>query len=190
MPNTALTLTVIAQSVLWSALQQASAPMKAQAHDPKQGVCQRWNFSLWKNMLGFVALLKREEKTTDISFQVSTPLNNQQETDSYPNKGKSFHWGKQGSQAANPISQHSKNENAYTAASPVSDRAQLLPNNRATAVQLSAFTSSLRGKDPGMPKPANSLHWGTQHCKGRGVLRNLGDSFVLLINTQPCSWHS
>lgn len=97
-------------------------------------------------MLGFVALLKREEKTTDISFQVSTPLNNQQETDSYSNKGKSFHWGKQGSQAANPISQHSKNENAYNAASLESDRAQLLTNNRATAVQLSAFTSSLRGK--------------------------------------------
>lgn len=96
-------------------------------------------------MLAFVAFLKGEEKISDISFQVSTPLNNQQERGSYSSKGKSFHWDKQSSQTASPISQHPENENAYAAASPVSDRTQLLSNNRPTAVQLLAFTSSLWG---------------------------------------------
>jgi len=54
-------------------------------------------------MLSFVAFLKGEEKTTGISFQVSTPLNNHQKGGSYSSKGKSFHRDKQGDQAANPI---------------------------------------------------------------------------------------
>lgn len=57
---------------------------------------------LWKNMLGVVAFLKGEEKTTDISFQISTPLNNQQEGGSYSSKAKSFHGDKQGSQSYFP----------------------------------------------------------------------------------------
>lgn len=48
-------------------------------------------------MLGSVVFLKEEEKTSDISFQVSTLLNNQQEAGSYSNKGKSFRRGKQSS---------------------------------------------------------------------------------------------
>lgn len=66
---------------------------------------------------------------------------------------------KQGSQAASPIPQHTKNENAYTAASPVLDRTQLLPNNRGTAVQLSAFTQQpARETHPQVLKTASLLH--------------------------------
>lgn len=157
--------------------------MKAQVHDAKQGVCQRWNFSLRKSMLGFVAFLKGEEKTTDISFQVSTPLNINGKGAAIPIKWKVF---TEANKAADPVSQHSKNENAYIAASPASYRTQLFPNNRPTAVQLSAFTSSLWGKQ--IRECWNQLNY-TQYCKGRGVSRNFWDSF-LFVNTQPCPWHS
>lgn len=67
------------------------APRKVQVHNPKQGVCQRWNFSLLKNMLRFFAFSWRgRQKPTDISFQVSIPLNSQQERGSYSSKGKGF----------------------------------------------------------------------------------------------------
>lgn len=107
----------------------------------------------------FLHFLKGQgKKTTDISLQVSTPLNNQQEGGSCSSKGRSF-LTKQGSQATNPIPQHPKNENAYTAASPVLDRTQLLPNNRGTAVQLSAFPQQpARETHPQVLKPASSLH--------------------------------
>lgn len=71
-----------------------------------------------------------------MSFQISIPLNNQEEGPVILVKG-NYQTRQPGSQSYAP---YSKNENADNAASPVFDRTQLLPSNRGTAVQLSAFT--------------------------------------------------
>ena len=144
-----------------------------------------------KDMLGFVAFLKGEEKTTDISFQVCTALNDQQEGDSYSSKGKSFPWGKQGSQAANPISQHSKKrERLHCCQSSVWQDSATPEQQTHSSSAVSLYQQPARETDPGMLKPAHLLHWSTPYSKGRGVLRNFGDSFLFFINTQPCPWHS
>lgn len=94
-----------------------------------------------------IFLKGKEKTTTDISFQVSIPLIINRKGAAIPIKEK-VSLTKQGSQASSPIPQHLKNENAYTAASPVSDRTRLSPTTEVQQYSCQPLLTACQGSTP------------------------------------------
>lgn len=116
----------------------------------------------------YIFLKGKEKTTTDISFQVSIPLIINRKGAAIPIKEK-VSLTKQGSQAASPYSPTLKKWECLHCSQSCIWQDSALPNNRGTAVQLSAFTHSLPGKHT--HECWGQLAYCTGFCKGREVLR-------------------